>query len=89
VAFFLEYLDRTLKTPDDVARILGLPLLAVIPTYRAAAMGTGTPALLRPRQRAEAHWAASPVYAEGVASPLPEGGKIELLPQLMPRLAGL
>ena len=31
MVFFVEYLDRTLKTPDDVDRILGLPVLAVIP----------------------------------------------------------
>jgi succinoglycan biosynthesis transport protein ExoP len=30
-AFFLEYLDRTIKTPGDVRTSLGAPLLAVIP----------------------------------------------------------
>ena len=30
-AFFLEYLDNTLKTPDDVRTRLGVPLLGVIP----------------------------------------------------------
>ena len=30
-AFFLEYLDRTIKTPADVRASLGAPLLAVIP----------------------------------------------------------
>jgi polysaccharide biosynthesis transport protein len=29
--FFLEYLDRTIKTSEDVARILNLPVLGVIP----------------------------------------------------------
>jgi uncharacterized protein involved in exopolysaccharide biosynthesis len=32
--FFLEYLDKTLKTPDDVARYLALPVLAVVPLAR-------------------------------------------------------
>src|SRR5205814_1913531 len=30
-AFFLEYLDNTLKTPDDVRTHLGAPLLGVVP----------------------------------------------------------
>ena len=29
--FFLEYLDNTLKTPDDVRTHLGAPLLGVVP----------------------------------------------------------
>jgi capsular exopolysaccharide synthesis family protein len=31
VGFLLEYLDNTVKTPDDVRRYLGVPLLGVIP----------------------------------------------------------
>ena len=31
LAFFLEYLDNTLKTPDDVRQHLGAPLLGVVP----------------------------------------------------------
>jgi capsular exopolysaccharide synthesis family protein len=31
LAFFLEYLDNTLRTPDDVRRHLGAPLLGVVP----------------------------------------------------------
>ncbi len=34
-AFFLEYLDNTLKTPDDVRDHLGIPLLGVIPEQTA------------------------------------------------------
>ncbi len=33
-AFFLEYLDNTLKTPDDVRHHLGVPLLGVIPEQK-------------------------------------------------------
>ncbi len=32
LAFLLEYLDDTLKTPEDVERFLSLPTLGVIPT---------------------------------------------------------
>jgi len=31
LAFFLEYLDNTLRTPDDIRRHLGAPLLGVVP----------------------------------------------------------
>ena len=31
LAFFLDYLDNTLKTPEDVRHYLGVPLLGVIP----------------------------------------------------------
>ncbi len=31
VGFFLDYLDNTLKTPDDVKHHLGVPLLGVVP----------------------------------------------------------
>jgi succinoglycan biosynthesis transport protein ExoP len=31
LAFFLDYLDNTLKTPDDVKEHLGAPLLGVVP----------------------------------------------------------
>jgi capsular exopolysaccharide synthesis family protein len=35
-AFFLEYLDNTLKTPDDVRLHLGAPLLGVVPELTEA-----------------------------------------------------
>ncbi|MGH9782571.1 MAG: GumC family protein, partial [Terriglobia bacterium] len=35
MAFFQEYLDNTLKTPEDVQRFLGLPALGVIPAANA------------------------------------------------------
>ncbi len=34
LAFFLDYLDSTLKTPDDVRNHLGVPLLGVIPEMK-------------------------------------------------------
>ena len=41
LAFFQEYLDNTLKTPDDVQRYLRVPVLGVIPA--AGANGRGGP----------------------------------------------
>jgi polysaccharide biosynthesis transport protein len=37
LAFFLDYLDSTLKTPDDVRNHLGVPLLGVIPEVKEGA----------------------------------------------------
>jgi capsular exopolysaccharide synthesis family protein len=31
LAFFQEYMDNTIKSPDDVARYLGVPMIAAIP----------------------------------------------------------
>jgi capsular exopolysaccharide synthesis family protein len=51
-AFFLEYLDRTVRTNSDVESLLGIPVLGVIPTLRrldddlegaAALAGRGRP----------------------------------------------
>mgnify|MGYP005854297765 CR=1 FL=1 len=36
VAFLLEHLDNTVKTPEDVERHLGLPVLGSIPRFRGA-----------------------------------------------------
>lgn len=33
LAFFLEYYDTSLRTPEDVERFLGLPTLGVVPTF--------------------------------------------------------
>jgi uncharacterized protein involved in exopolysaccharide biosynthesis len=33
LAFALEYLDTTVKTPDDVERYLGLPVIGVVPAF--------------------------------------------------------
>jgi polysaccharide biosynthesis transport protein len=33
VAFGLEYLDTTVKTPDDVERYLGLPVIGIVPGF--------------------------------------------------------
>lgn len=34
LAFFIEYMDRTIKTPEDLQRSLGLPMLGVVPYER-------------------------------------------------------
>jgi polysaccharide biosynthesis transport protein len=48
LAFFQEYLDKTLKTPDDVEQYLRLPSLGVVPRFTIAGAkdGKGEEALL-------------------------------------------
>ncbi|MBI4915377.1 MAG: polysaccharide biosynthesis tyrosine autokinase [Acidobacteria bacterium] len=83
MVFFVEYLDRTLKTPDDVDRVLGLPILAVIPDvsrpgdrygYGHAYYGYGR------RQR-------NPPKPKKALSLTRQEVPIELLPHGSPRLA--
>jgi capsular polysaccharide biosynthesis protein len=43
LAFGLEFLDDTIKTPEDVDRVLGLPLVGLVPAGEAAsARASGT-----------------------------------------------
>lgn len=41
LAFFLEYLDNTVKTPEDVEQRLGLPTLGVVPSFDTPALAYG------------------------------------------------
>ena len=40
VAFFQEYLDNTVKTSDDVERLLRLPSLGILPVFPALGVGS-------------------------------------------------
>lgn len=42
LVFFLEYMDRTFRTPEEVRRFLGLPTLGTIPSVGRAARSRGT-----------------------------------------------
>jgi capsular polysaccharide biosynthesis protein len=33
VALTIEYFDTTIKTPDDVERYLGLPVIGIVPVF--------------------------------------------------------
>ena len=41
LVFFLEYMDRTFRTPEEVRRFLGLPTLGTIPAVGPAGMNYG------------------------------------------------
>ena len=49
LAFFFEFLDNTLKTPEEVERLLQLPNLGTVPDFQAMSsprsVGTGSPIL--------------------------------------------
>jgi capsular exopolysaccharide synthesis family protein len=85
--FFLEYLDRTLKTVEDVERILGLPLLAVIPDMSSGGEGYGYARPYYGRGRGSGAGPPRRVAGKGGVTELPEGAEVELVPQTMPRLA--
>lgn len=39
VVFLLEYLDKTVKTSSDVEKLLGVPVIGVIPNYQSVKQG--------------------------------------------------
>lgn len=39
IVFLLEYLDNTVKTSDDIEKLLGIPVLGVIPNYEMGKQG--------------------------------------------------
>lgn len=51
MAFFLEYLDNTVKTPEDVSRRLGLPTLGVVPFFDTPGLAYGNYSYGRRRGR--------------------------------------
>ncbi|MEM1207084.1 MAG: polysaccharide biosynthesis tyrosine autokinase, partial [Acidobacteriota bacterium] len=87
-AFLLEYFDRTVKTPEEIESIFGLPNLAVIPDI---AEGRGGGMRLR---NGKGSYGYSYGYGYGYGRAVQggkDGGKdeqkIELLPHHSPRLA--
>lgn len=52
-AFLMEYVDNTLKTPDDVRNILRVPLLGMIPAQESLARESGRRERARTRKAGE------------------------------------
>jgi capsular exopolysaccharide synthesis family protein len=46
LAFFLEYLDNTIKTPDDVKKLLKIPYLAPVPEFEFDQTGSAYPEII-------------------------------------------
>lgn len=36
LAFFFEYLDNTIKSPEDIERLIGVPLLGIVPSAKGS-----------------------------------------------------
>jgi polysaccharide biosynthesis transport protein len=49
LAFLLEYLDTTIKTPEDVTKHVGLPVLGIIPVIEGADVAPAQRSGRRPR----------------------------------------
>jgi succinoglycan biosynthesis transport protein ExoP len=94
-AVLIEFLDRTVKSPEEIERKLGLPTLAVIQdltesgkSYGYSAYGYGygegadEPAPARPGRVAGGGWREKKKAASAVAPPL---SQIELVPHERPR----
>lgn len=76
-ALLLEFLDRTLKNADEVERLLGLPVLGVVPDLTSSRAGKG--------QQGYGYG-----YDSGGKAKKPRYGspeEIELIPHTRPRLA--
>jgi succinoglycan biosynthesis transport protein ExoP len=73
LAFLLEYLDRSLRTPEQVERVLKLPALGVVRSTHAASRAYGYGYVKRLRKK-------SAGAGEGE-----ENAQIELLPHYQPR----
>lgn len=54
LAFFVEYMDNTVKTPQDVQQRLGMPVLGAIP-YEKSLKNRNTPALPSGRPSGKSH----------------------------------
>jgi polysaccharide biosynthesis transport protein len=89
LGLLLQFLDRTLKSADELERVLGLPVLAVIPDLRQGARGSG--------YAYREAYGGGPAADGSVAAPRRAGrperkaggdeAAIELLPHHKPRLA--
>ena len=92
LVFLLDYMDRTLKTPEEVERQLGLPNLAVIPdvgsaggTYGRPAYGYGTGGGSRKGGKHGVRRLVEKIDRKVGGGDDPD--RIELLPHERPRLA--
>ncbi|MEM8933291.1 MAG: polysaccharide biosynthesis tyrosine autokinase [Acidobacteriota bacterium] len=88
IVLLLEYLDRTVKTPEELEQLLRLPTLAVIPDIAEPSSGYG----LRVRYGRGGYqygygYGSGPQGANAGANPAENDQEIELLPHHSPRLA--
>ena len=91
LVLLLHLLDRTIKNPEELERLLGHPVLAVIPDISEGGRGYGgygSYASYGSGARAKRSSTATAVLGgTGRDQPEDEATEIELLPELRPRLA--
>lgn len=96
LGLLLQFLDRTLKSADELERVLGLPVLAVIPDLRHGPRGAtyayreaygGAPGDGEALEPVLAGAAPRPTRAERRSGGGGDEAPIELLPHHRPRLA--
>jgi capsular exopolysaccharide synthesis family protein len=69
LAIFREYLDNTVKSPDDIETLTGLPSLAVVPSLPGF----------------NGHHGRLPALAHGSTTPSASGPSVELLSYMQPK----
>ncbi|MEF9426810.1 MAG: P-loop NTPase [Candidatus Mariimomonas ferrooxydans] len=69
LAFFFEYMDDTVKTPEDIQRKLGLPVLGMIPFYNSKKEKKNTALFWDKSVRKKGKYAKT-YYDSDVANPL-------------------
>jgi succinoglycan biosynthesis transport protein ExoP len=91
-AVLIEFLDRTVKTPEEVERKLGLPMLAVIQdlaesgkAYGYSSYGYGYDEAVEEGQRARPAAAGWREKRKGTPEAAPSPHQIELVPHERPR----
>jgi capsular exopolysaccharide synthesis family protein len=87
LVLLLHLLDRTIKSPEELERLLGYPVLAVIPDISAAGKNYGGYASYGSESRSKTSAAASILEGKGREQTDERSADIELLPEFRPRLA--
>ncbi len=85
--FFVHFLDRTIKTGDELERLLNLPVLSVIPDIDGGPRGYGYRSYAERRSSALSGPRGRLQRIRGIRKGSGEGLAIELLPEKRPRLA--
>ncbi len=85
LVFLIHFLDRTVKSPEELESLLGFPVLAVIPDLAASGRGYGGYGGYGFRRGAERKRPQRAAAAE-VATAEAEV-RVEMLPELQPRLS--
>ncbi len=77
IVFLLHFLDRSVKSPEELERLLGVPVLAVVPLLGSRRQGG---------RYGGRYYGYGRRRKKGGKSPPEEPSRIELLPALSPRL---